>query len=109
MLLIGLVFADHVLVKVDLTPERLTPFAEENIVILELETTALAFVDEHNLDKIGSHSYKILEHEPIEGNYYVVRAVDPDIDVQLYGEILMTDGDDYLLKIHETLFETLIR
>lgn len=109
MLLTGLMFADLVLVKVDLTPERLVPFAEEDIVILELGTTALVLVDESHLEKISSHSYEILQREPREGDYYIVRPVDPNIDIELYGEILVIDGDDYLLKVHEPLFETLIR
>ena len=109
MLLLGFVFADHVLVKVDLTPERLTPFAGEDVVILELNTTALVLIDESHLDRIASHSYEILQYEPHEGNYYLVRPVDPTLDVQVYGEILMIDGDDYLLKVHEPLLEELIR
>jgi hypothetical protein len=109
MLLAGLVFADRVLAKVELTPERLTPFADKAIVILELTHTALVLIDESNLDEIGSHSYQILAHEPREGDYYLVRPVDPNCEICQYGDILMTDGDDYLLIVYKPLLETLIR
>lgn len=101
--------ADVLLVKVDLTPERLTPFAQDNIVIAELENTALVLVDDQQIDKVSGHSYEVLEKQPQEGDYYLVRLVDPDIDLQFYGDILMKDGDDYLIKIDQTRLETLIR
>lgn len=103
-------FADTYLVKVDLDASRLEPFAKTNIaVIAELEHTAILLVDEDELDVISDMSLEILDENPSEGDYYLVRQVDETIDLGLYGDILFKENMDYLLRIDHAVFEELIK
>jgi|GEM_PF-586446 len=103
-------FADDYLVSVELTEDRLTVFADEDVqVIAELENTAILLIDDADFDKIVIYSYRILDEKPQEGSYYLVRPLEPQIDLNKYGEVLMKDGDDYLIKINEEMFLELIK
>ncbi|KPJ72099.1 hypothetical protein AMJ52_07485 [candidate division TA06 bacterium DG_78] len=107
---ITLIFASECLIMVDLTEERLAPFAENDLkVVQELENSAILLVDCADFDKLASHSYEILDSSPEEGRYYLVRALDPASDLSVYGEILWKEGDDYLLKIDVGLLESLMK
>jgi hypothetical protein len=105
-----IMFASECLVRIDLTEERLAPLAEKGLkVVEELENSAIVLVDDADFDKLALHSYEILDTDPEEGRYYLVRALDPALDVSLYGKILWRDGDNYLVKIDIGMLESLMR
>lgn len=107
---ITFMFAGECLVRVDLTEERLAPLAEKNLkVVEELENSAIILIDCADFDKLASYSYEILDSSPEEGQYYLVRALDPASNISLYGEILWSDGDNYLIKIDVGLLESLMK
>jgi hypothetical protein len=110
MLTLILSFADDYLVSVELTEERLAVFADKDVsVIGELEHTAIILIDDADFDKMALYSYRILDVKPEEGNYYLVRPLNPQIDLRRYGKVLLKDGNDYLIKIHEEMFLELIK
>lgn len=112
ILLVTLVFAvaDEYLVRVDLNEERLIPLSEQGLKTLaELEHTAIVLLTDAEFDKIQPFSHRILDTQPQEGDYYLVLPVDRALDLTIYGDILMHDGDDYLLKLHAGMLESLIK
>ncbi len=103
-------FADDYLVSVRLPADRLAVFADKDLkIIAELENTAILIMDDTDFDKVATYSYRILDEKPQEGRYYLVRPLDPEIDLNEYGEVLMKDDDDYLIKISEKMFLELIK
>ncbi len=110
MVTLFLSFADEYLVGVELTEERLAVFADEDVsVIGELENTAIILIDDADFDKLTRYSYRILDVKPEEESYYFVRPLDQQIDLNRYGKVLLKDGNDYLIKIHEEMFLELIK
>lgn len=103
-------YADNYLVMADLDASRLDPFAKANIaVIAELEHTAILLMNEEEFDLVSKQSIEILDENPQEGDYYLVRLVDETLDPGLYGDILFSEDKDYLLRIDHAVFEELIR
>ena len=110
MILCIMLFADTYLVRVNLGSTRLEPFAKADIAVLaELEHIAILLLNEDELNMISKYSYEILDENPSEGDYYLVRRVDKLLDLGFYGDILFSENDDYLLKVNQTLFEELIK
>ncbi|MCK4940890.1 M28 family peptidase [candidate division WOR-3 bacterium] len=112
ILLVTLVFAvaDEYLVHVDLNEDRLAPLSEQGFKILgELEHTAIVLLTDAEFDKIAAFSHQILDHQPQEGNYYFVRPFDSTLDISPFGEVLIRDGEDYLIKIQEGMLESLMK
>ncbi len=110
MILCIMLFADTYLVRVSLGSTRLEPFVQTNIaVVAELEHIAILLVDEEDLDVISDMSFKILDHNPSEGDYYLIRRIDKTLDLNLYGDVLFNEADDFLLRVDHTLFEELIK
>ena len=107
-LIVGL--ADTHLVRVELNEDRLLPLVDEGLTIIgELESAALVLVETADFDKLSSFSFRTLDTEPQDGRYYLVRPLDSEIDLSIYGTILTKDGTDYLIKIEEDMLEPLIR
>ncbi|MBA7534604.1 hypothetical protein ES705_26853 [subsurface metagenome] len=103
-------FADEYLVKVDLTEHRLTPLIDKDLKIVgELEKCAIILIDNSEFNKISSYSYQILDQKSQQGKYYFVRPLDSMIDLNKYGEILMIDNGDYLIRIKKGMLEELIK
>ena len=103
-------FADTYLVKADLDASRLDPFARANIaVIAELEHTAILLINEEEFNLISNRSFEVLDENPSEDDYYLVRQVDETLDLGLYGDILFSENMDYLLRIDHAVFEELIK
>ncbi len=112
MLLISIIagLADTHLVRVELDEERLLPLVDKGLTIIgELESTALVLVETEEFGKLSSFSFRALDTNPQEGMYYLVRPLDAAIDLSIYGTILLKDGDDYLIKIGQSMLEPLIR
>ena len=104
------VFADTYLVRVNLDKTRLKPFIKTDIAVLaELEHSAILLVNEEEFNLISNRSFEVLDENPIEGDYYLVRQVDETIDLDLYGDILFSENMDYLLRIDHAVFEELIK
>jgi len=98
------------LIQVDLGPERLDPLIARNIgVSAELEYSALAIISEDQLDDLTSISYQILDEEPIEGDYYLIRTIANTIDLSLFGTVLYSENQDHVIKVIPLMFEDLIR
>ncbi len=105
-----MVSANTYLVKVNLGNTRLEPFARANIaVVAELEHTAILLVNEEEFNLISNRAFEVLDENPSEGDYYLVRQVDETIDLGLYGDILFSENMDYLLRIDHAVFEELIK
>ncbi len=102
--------ADTYLVRVELQEDRLLPLVDEGLTIIgELESAALVLVETADFGKLSSFSYRILDTEPQDGKLYLVRPLDSAIDINIYGTILTQDGNDYLIKVKESMLEPLIR
>jgi hypothetical protein len=111
-MLLTLVFAvaDEYLVRVDLGDDRLTPLSAQGFKILaELEQTAIVLVDEAEFDRIAEFNHYILDHRPTQGKYYLVRPFDSMLDFTPFGDVLMQDGEDYLIKIEANMLESLMK
>ena len=111
-MLLMLVFAvaDEYLVRVDLENDRLTPLSDRGFRILaELEQTAIVLVDEAEFDRISEFNHHVLDHQPIQGKYYFVRPFDSKLDLTPFGDVLMQDGKDYLIKIEANMLEPLMK
>jgi hypothetical protein len=111
LLTVTLVFAiaDEYLVRIDLTQTRLTPIAEQDLKILaELENSAIVLLEDADFEKISALSYRTLDTQPQAGDYYIVRPMERMTDMTPFGEILTQDGDDYLIKVHTGMLESLI-
>jgi aminopeptidase YwaD len=84
-----LALADEYLVRVDLDVDRLSPLSDQRIRILaELDHNAVILLDD--LD-------------------YLVLPMDSIFDLTSYGEILMKDGNDYLLRLYAGMIESLVK
>ncbi len=102
--------ADEYLVSIDLTNDRLSPLFDKNVKVLgEFENVAVLLIDTSEFGKISSYSFQIIDRAPEQGRYYMVHPLDPHLDVEHYGEILIKDGDDYLIKIKKNVLEELIK
>ena len=102
--------AEEYLIRVELTEERLAPFVEKGLkVVSELENSAILVLEGSDLYKISPYSYQVLDEKPQEGDYYLVRPLNLQIDLTKYGEILTIDGRDYLIKIKRGMLEELIK
>ncbi|UCC11068.1 MAG: M28 family peptidase, partial [candidate division WOR-3 bacterium] len=98
------------LVRVELGTDRLMPLFDRGLSILaEFETWALLYVADHDMFKLESHRYTVLETDPVEGVHYLVKVLDPEIDMGVYGTILTSSDNDVLVRIHEGMLEPLIR
>ncbi len=103
-------FADEYLVRVDLNEDRLTPLSELGLRILgELEHTAIVVLTDPEFSKVQPFTFQILDTQPQEGDYYLVLPIDRSLDLEFYGDILMQDGDDYLLKLYSGMLEPLVK
>ena len=103
-------FADTYLVKIRLDGTRLEPFAKTHIaVIAELEHTAILLLEDAQFSLLSNRSYQILDTNPQEGNYYLVRKNDKTLDLGLYGDVLFNEADDYILKVDHDVFEEMIK
>jgi len=110
LLLVTLVFAlaDQYLVRVGLDEERLTPLSEQDLrVLAELEHSAIILLNDSEFEKIQPFDYQILASEPQEGDHYLVLPMDRTLDLSIFGDILMQDGDDYLIRLHPGMLEFL--
>jgi hypothetical protein len=110
LLLAALAFAlaGQYLVRVDLSEERLTPLAEQDLKILaEFEHTAIVLIADGDIEKIQPFNHQVLIVQPQEGDYYLVISMDLMLDLTLYGNILMHDGEDYLIKAYPGMLEPL--
>ncbi len=110
LFLLALAFAaaGDYLVRVELEEERLKPLSDQGIRILaELEHNAIVLIDDADFSEIPALSYEILDAQPKEGQYYLVLPMNNEIDLTLYGDILMKDGDDFLLRLHAGMIEHL--
>ena len=105
-----MLFADTYLVRIDLDGTRIKPFIKTDIAVLvELEHSAILLVNEEELNLISNRSFEVLDENPSEGDYYLVRQVDETIDLGLYGDILFSENMDYLFRIDHAVFEELIK
>jgi len=103
-------FADTYLVKADLDASRLNPFLQRDIaVIAELEHIAILLVTEQEFSLISDRSLEVLDENPGEDDYYLIRLTEKAVDLGLYGDILFHENNDYLLKIDHAAFEELIK
>ena len=103
-------FASEQLVRVELTEDRLDPFFNKDLkIIAELEDWAILLIDSDDFNKISTFFYEVLDHYPVEGKYYLVRLVNTQVDLERFGEVLTSDGVDYLLKIEAGMLEELIK
>ena len=112
MLVLALILgrADEYLVRIDLEQDRLAPISEQGLKILaELEGSAIVLLSDAEFSKIRSFDHRILAAQPNAGDYYLVLPVDQSIHLTEYGDILMQDGSDYLLKLHPGTLESLAK
>ncbi|UCD18768.1 MAG: hypothetical protein JSU64_04905, partial [candidate division WOR-3 bacterium] len=102
--------AAEYLVKVDLDAERLTPLFEDGLrPIAELDNTALVLVADNETAKLSGYSFQIIAQDPQPDEYYLVSSYYESIDLDYYGDILMTDGTVHLLRLHPGMLEPLTR
>ena len=102
--------AGEYLVRVDLAQDRLSPLSDKDLnVLAELQGSAIVLMGEDELNRMESLDYRIMAAQPRAGDYYLVLPVDQNLDLTLYGDILMQDGDDHLLKLHPGSLETLVK
>ncbi|MGD8979862.1 MAG: M28 family peptidase, partial [candidate division WOR-3 bacterium] len=100
--------AGEYLVRVDLDQDRLIPISENGLnVLAELEGSAIVLLEEDELSKMQSLDYRIMAAQPREGDYYLVLPMDQNINLTAYGDILMQDGSDFLLKLYLGTMESL--
>jgi hypothetical protein len=66
-------------------------------------------VADNEFDKLATYTFSIIDDDPIEGQYYLVRAIDKQLDLPKFGQVLLTDGSVHLLKINPTMLEELIK
>ncbi|UCG31283.1 MAG: M28 family peptidase, partial [candidate division WOR-3 bacterium] len=108
--LISAAFAADYLVRIDLDEQRLDPLFENGLrPIAELDNTALLIVTDNELGRLTPYSFSIIDEDPEEGRYYLAHRTDEHLALTDYGEILMTDGSVYLLKIRPDMLEELIK
>jgi len=102
--------AEEYLIRVELTKDRLTPFIEKGLkVVSELDNCAILLVESSDFYKISPYSYHVLDEEPQEGDYYLVHPLNSQIDLTKFGELLTSDGENFLIKIKEGILEELIK
>ena len=111
LLILMLVFgaAEGYLVRVELSEARLNPLAERDLTILaELENSAVVLAEQNDHENIPSLEYTLLDTDPQEGQYYIARPTQENTDLTPFGEVLMVDGHDYLIKVSPGMLESLI-
>ncbi|MGB7055808.1 MAG: M28 family peptidase, partial [bacterium] len=102
-------FAAEYLVKIDLDENRLAPlFAEELTPVAELENSAIAIIDGNEFGKLREFSYRIIDQDPRQQEYYLIYASD-GIDLTRFGDIIHTDGKESLVKLQREMLEQLIK
>lgn len=106
---LALAGADTYLVSIELGANRLEPIRADFDIVLELENTALIVINDTELHTLSPHRYRILDTDPIPGPYYLIHSPDPEFVLDAYGDILLRDGNNYLLKITSRLAESLMR
>ena len=101
--------AEEYLVRFDLNDEGLRPFLEQDLTVLaELENSAVVLAGPNDLENIPSFDYTLLDTDPQEGQYYIARPTRENTDLTPFGEVLMVDGYDYLIKVSPGMLESLI-
>jgi len=111
LLAVTLVFAiaDEYLIRVDLDQTGFAPLAEQELKILaEFENSAIVLHEATELEDISSLNYYILDTGLQEGQYYIARPMEKNTDLTQFADILTRDGDDYLLKVHPGMLESLL-
>lgn len=112
ILLIALAFgtAGEYLVRVDLDQNRLSPISAKGLKVLaELEGSAIVLLGEDELSEMQGFNYRIVTAQPRAGDYYLVLPIDQNIDLTRYGDILVQDGNDFLLKLFPGALESLAK
>jgi len=110
LLLMTTALAADYLVQVDLDEQRLEPIFQSNLrPIAELDNIAILIVTDNELDRLAPYTFSIIDEDPKEGQYYLVRTVDKQLDLRNFGEIMVTDGSIHLLKINPGQLEELIK
>lgn len=101
--------ADTYLVSIELDAQRLELLkAEAFDVISELENTALVIVEDLMMPDLSKFRYRILDTNPVPGPYFLVYSPDPRFALDAYGDILLRDGNDYVLRIGSRIAESLM-
>ncbi|UCC12523.1 MAG: M28 family peptidase [candidate division WOR-3 bacterium] len=100
--------ADTYLVSITLGADRLEPLQSDFDIVLELENTALIVIDGSELHNLSPYHSRVLDTDPVPGPYYLVYSPDPRFALDAYGEILLKDGNNYLLKITSGIVESLM-
>jgi len=106
---LALAGADTYLVSIELGTSRLEPIRADFDIVLELENTALVVINDTETHSLSPYLFRILDTDPVPGPYYLVHSPDPMFALDAYGDILLKDGNDYLLKITSGLAESLMR
>jgi hypothetical protein len=100
--------ADTYLVSITLGADKLEPFQQDFDIVLELENTALIVIDGSELHNLSPYHFRILDTDPVPGPYYLAYTPDPEFALDAYGEILLQDGNNFLLKIKSRIGESLM-
>ncbi|UCD06080.1 MAG: M28 family peptidase [candidate division WOR-3 bacterium] len=107
MLVVGA--TEGYLVRFDLNDEGLRPLVEQDLTVLaELGTSAIVLAEQNDLENISSLEYTLLDTDPQEGQYYIARPTQENTDLTPFGDILMVDGYDHLIKVTPGMLESLI-
>jgi hypothetical protein len=102
--------ADTYLVSIELGIHRLEPLKAEGFdIVAELTNNALVVVDDIELSHLSPYWFRILDTNPFPGPYFLVYSPDPQFALDAYGDILLKDGNNYLLKIESGTAENLMR
>jgi hypothetical protein len=112
LLVLALAFgtAGEYLLHVALDIDGLAPISEQGLKILaELETSAIVLLQEDELNKMQEFDYRIMDAQPRTGDYYLVLPIDQNLDLAQYGDIMIRDGNDYLLKLYPGALESLAK
>jgi Zn-dependent M28 family amino/carboxypeptidase len=109
MVTLALASAGECLVRVDLGQTRLSALVQHDLKVLaEFENSAILLLDDADFDKISALNYEIIDTRPQAGDYYIARPMEKTADLTPFGDILVRDGNDHLIKIHSGMLESLI-
>lgn len=110
LLPIAMLTAEDYLMAIELNHDRLAPLLNKGLsVVKELDSSAIVTVEHSDLYRLVSFQYRILDVNPVEGDYYLVFFGDEQIDLKEFGDILLQDGSVCLLKIRTDMLEALTR
>jgi|GEM_PF-5263140 len=104
MFFLNVVLNGSIIVGIKKDNRNLKPIFEKKFkIVAELKNYEILLIEKEELKNLQGINWVFID-ELTDKNYYLVKKLDKNIDIERYGKPLLEDGDLYLLKLDEGKF-----